>query len=145
MNQAMIFGRVGRDPKVHTTGGGKKVAGFSVATSEKFTNGSGERQEKTTWHNVKVWGPLAEIVEARVRKGIEVLVVGKIENGFYEKDGQKVNTSEVVVQGPGSILRIFDGGKKPDAGGEPLPGEERTSKRIDHDKKDDKLEDTIPF
>lgn len=138
MNQAMIFGRVGRDPKTHALGNGNKVTGFSVATSEKFTNKAGERTEKTCWHNVKIWGPLVDVVEARVRKGVEVLVVGKIENGSYEKDGQKVYTSEIVVQGPGSVLRIFDSGAKPE-GSKPAPD------RTDHEEKNDKLEDTIPF
>lgn len=137
MNQAMIFGRVGRDPKTHTLGNGNKVTGFSVATSEKFTNKAGERQEKTTWHNVKVWGPLVDVVEARVRKGVEVLVIGKIENGSYEKDGQKVYTSEILIQGPGTTLRIF--------GGDGPKAESKAPERTDHDEKPAKIEDEIPF
>lgn len=137
MNQAMIFGRVGRDPKTHTLNGGGKVTGFSVATSEKFTNKAGERTEKTCWHNVKVWGPLADVVESRVRKGVEVFVIGKIENGSYEKDGQKVYTSEIVLQGPGTTLRIFDNASPASEKSEP--------KRTDHEEKTDKLDDSIPF
>ena len=140
MNQAMILGRVGRDPKTHKLASGSKVTGFSVATSKKFTNKAGERTEKTCWHNVKVWGPLADVVEARVRKGVEVFVVGEIENGSYEKDGQKVYTSEIVVQGPGTVLRIFESGAKGSDEDRPAP-----AKRTDHDEGTDKIDDTIPF
>jgi single-strand DNA-binding protein len=140
----MIMGRVGQDPQIRT-GGNTKFASFSVATSERYTTGTGERKEKTTWHRIKGVGKICESIEQSIKKGCEVFIVGKIENGQYEKDGHKVNTSEVAIGFPGSVLRVLSDGRKGSGDGEPLPGDPAPPKRTDHTEKKDELNDEIPW
>ena len=78
MNKFMIIGRLGKDPEIRTTASGKQLATFSVATSEKYTDKSGNKQESTEWHNVVVWGKLAEICSQYLRKGSQAMFEGKI-------------------------------------------------------------------
>lgn len=90
VNSIHIVGNVGRDPQVRTTQGGKKVASFSVATSEKWQGG-----ERTDWHRVTCWGNLAEIVEKYVGKGDRLYIEGQMRYGSYEKDGATIPTAEI--------------------------------------------------
>jgi single-strand DNA-binding protein len=114
-NQATIIGHLGRDPEVKQVGGGK-VAKFSVATSEKWTDKNGERRERTDWHNVEVWGRTAEVAEKFLAKGSAVLVQGPIRYDKYEdRDGIKRTSVKVDVQGPGSRLVLM--GRKGDGDG----------------------------
>jgi single-strand DNA-binding protein len=108
LNKACILGNVGKEPEVRTTNGGSKVATLSVATSRKWTDGKGEKQEKTEWHRLVVWNRgksgLADVVERYVNKGAKLYVEGAIEYRQYEKDGQtryitEINVSELVLLG----------------------------------------------
>ena len=82
VNKVMIIGRVGQTPQVRTVGE-NKVANFTVATTEKYKD-----REDTEWHNIAVWGKLADVVEKWVDKGMMVYVEGKIKTEKYTKDGQ---------------------------------------------------------
>lgn len=145
MNIATIMGRIGQNPQIREVRG-TKFASFSVATSKRYTKGNGEKVETTTWHRIKGIGKICETIERSVVKGAEVFIVGEIENGSYEKDGQKINTSEIVIGNMGSLIRVLsDGGKKPQSQGEPLPGDKLPPTRTDHSEKDDKLDDSVPF
>ena len=98
LNKVTLIGRLGQDPKTKIVGTGVKVASFSIATSEKFTDKQGNKQERTTWHNCTVWGKLSDIVESYVKKGTLLYVEGKIEPREYEnKDGVKVQTYDIRV------------------------------------------------
>lgn len=88
MNKVTLIGRVGKDPDVKYFDSGKVLAEFSLATSEKFKKKNGEVQESTEWHNVKVWGKGAEVIEKHVKKGSPFCVVGKITTESWEADGQ---------------------------------------------------------
>lgn len=108
LNKACILGNVGKEPEIRTTNGGSKVATLSVATSRKWTDGKGEKQEKTEWHRLVVWNRgksgLADVVEKYVGKGSKLYVEGAIEYRQYEKDGQtryitEINVSELVMLG----------------------------------------------
>jgi single-strand DNA-binding protein len=115
VNKAILLGRVGKDPEVRHLEGGTTVARFTLATSEKYKNKSGEMVENTEWHNIVAWRQLAELAEKYVHKGDQLYVEGKITNRNYEdKDGNKRYTSEVVV----NEMR-FLGGSKPTAPVEP--------------------------
>ena len=115
VNKAILLGRVGKDPEVRHLEGGTTVASFSLATSEKYKNKSGEMVENTEWHNIVAWRQLAELAEKYVHKGDQLYVEGKITNRNYEdKDGNKRYTSEVVI----NEMR-FLGGSKPTAPTEP--------------------------
>lgn len=135
MNKATILGNVGRDPDVKTMNSGDKVANFSIATSESWTK-DGERKEKTTWHNIVVWGKLADIVERYVHKGSKVLVEGMIEMRKYEKDGIERTAMEIVLRGFNSTLLLLDG--KPTEGGSSSPDRGLAMR-------DDVDADSIPF
>lgn len=74
MNKVILVGRLGKDPEVKYTGGGKAVANFSVATDESWKDKNGERQKKTTWHKIVVWGKQAEIAQQYLKKGSLVFI-----------------------------------------------------------------------
>jgi single-strand DNA-binding protein len=137
MNVAMIYGRVGRDPKVFTFQSGDKVASFSVATKESYKDKGGEWREKTCWHNVKCFGGFVKTAEENITKGVEVMVIGQIENGSYEKEGVKINTSEIIVRGPAAVMRVA--ASVPQAG----PSADRVEKN--HSEKSAVMDDSIPF
>lgn len=99
LNKAMIIGRLGKDPEVRYTQGGQAVATFSVATDHKWTNKSGEKQEKTEWHRIKAWGKLAELAGEYLAKGRQVYIEGRIETSEYtDKDGVKKYSTEINAQ-----------------------------------------------
>lgn len=99
LNQCTLMGYTGSDPEVKTIGtDGKKVAKFSLATTEKFKNRAGETVEETEWHNIVAWGATAEFIEKYVKKGKPILVNGKIKNRSYDgKDGVKRYVTEIIV------------------------------------------------
>lgn len=88
INKVIILGNVGKDPEVRNANS-TKVVTLTVATSEKWTDRKGEKQERTEWHSVVFFGKSAEFVEKYVRKGLTVYVEGKIRTESYEKDGSK--------------------------------------------------------
>jgi single-strand DNA-binding protein len=99
VNKIFLIGNVGKIPEVRTTSNGKKVAQFSVATSESYKDKSGNKVSNTEWHNVVVWSPLAEIVEKYVNKGDQIFIEGKVANRSYDdKDGNKKYITEVVAR-----------------------------------------------
>jgi len=97
LNKCTIIGNLGRDPEIKTIPSGQKVASFSLACSEKYTDKQGQKQEKTEWINCKAWGKLAEIIEKYVKKGSQIYVEGKIETQSFEKDGVKKYKTEIIV------------------------------------------------
>lgn len=97
VNKCTIIGRLGKDPELRFTTSGQGVARFSVATSEKWKDkNSGEMQEKTEWHNILVWGKLAELCNDYLKKGRQVYLEGKLQTRSWEKDGVKKYTTEIV-------------------------------------------------
>jgi len=97
VNRATLIGNVGREPESKQLPSGNVVAEFSLATTRKWRDGNGDKREETTWHNVKAFGKLAEIILQYVHKGDKVYVSGRIENRSWEKDGVKHHRSEVVA------------------------------------------------
>ncbi|MBD3403226.1 single-stranded DNA-binding protein [candidate division GN15 bacterium] len=99
VNKAILVGRLGRDPELRYTPGGRAVASFSIATTERWTGQDGQRNESTTWHNIVAWGRQAEVMKEYLSKGRLVYIEGRIDNRTYDdKEGNKRFTSEVVVQ-----------------------------------------------
>ncbi len=97
VNRVTLLGFVGKDPDVQTVKEDKKVARFTLATSESYRNKSGEKVTNTEWHNIVVWRGLADVVEKYVKKGSHLYVEGKLTTRSYEKDGQTKYFTEVVV------------------------------------------------
>ncbi|MCK5123126.1 MAG: single-stranded DNA-binding protein [Candidatus Pacebacteria bacterium] len=98
-NKAIIIGRVTRDPEIRTTPNGQTVASIGVASSRVWNNNTGERQEKTEFHNIVAWGRLAEICGQYLVKGQLVLFEGRIETRSWDgQDGVKRYKTEIVAE-----------------------------------------------
>jgi single-strand DNA-binding protein len=98
VNKAILVGLLGKDPTTRTTQSGQTSCSFSVATTEKWKDQQGQKQEKTEWHNVVVWGPQAEACGKYLAKGRMVYVEGKITTRSWDKDGQKHYMTEIVAK-----------------------------------------------
>ena len=93
-NQATIIGYLGKDPELRDNG----RCTFSIATTEKWTDKStGEKRDKTTWHNCVAWGQTGELIKQYISKGDPLMVQGPIDNRSYEKDGETKYISEIRV------------------------------------------------
>ena len=105
VNKAILVGRLGRDPETRFTSGGQAVANFTLATDETFKDRAGERQKRTEWHRIVLWGKLAEIAQQYLKKGMLVYVEGRIQTRQWEdkRDGQKRTTTEIV----GNVMRML--------------------------------------
>lgn len=98
INKVIVVGRLGQDPEVRYTQGGQAVCNFSVATSESWNDKEGQRQEKTEWHRIVVWGKIAEICSQYLGKGRQVYVEGRLQTRQWDdKDGNKRYTTEIVA------------------------------------------------
>lgn len=95
VNKVIILGHLGGDPEVRFTPGGQAVANFNVATSEKWTNKDGSKEERTEWHRIVVWGKLAELCGEYLRKGRKAYIEGSLQTRSYEKDGVTRYVTEI--------------------------------------------------
>lgn len=107
-NSVQLIGRLGQNPKIKDLSNGKSIATFTIATSENYYNGAGEKIEDTQWHNIVAWGKPGEIAAQYLKKGQEVAVEGKLVHRSYEtSNGAKRYITEINLN---SILML--GGKK---------------------------------
>lgn len=99
LNKAMIIGRLTGDPQVRTTPAGQQVATFSLATNRAWTDKSGIKKEDVQFHNIVVWGRLAEIAGRFLVKGSVALIEGRLQNrDWTDKEGHKRRTTEIVAE-----------------------------------------------
>jgi single-strand DNA-binding protein len=99
VNKVILIGRLGKDPEIRSTPSGTSVAKFSIATDERWTDKSGEKQERTEWHNIVAWGKLAEICGQYLRKGKLVYIDGSIRTESWDdkESGQKKYKTTIVA------------------------------------------------
>ena len=98
VNKVILVGRLGRDPETCYTGSGQAVANFSLATDESYKDRNGERQKRTEWHKIVVWGKQAEIAQQYLKKGSLIFVEGRIQSReWQDKEGQKRTSFEIVA------------------------------------------------
>ncbi len=98
VNKAIIVGRLGADPEVKTVTSGQTVCRLSVATSENWTDRDGQKQERTEWHRVVVWGRMAEVCGQHLAKGRQVYLEGRLQTRSWEdQQGVKKYTTEIVA------------------------------------------------
>ena len=111
VNKVVLVGNLGREPEIRHTNTGKKIASFSVATSDVWKDANGERQEKTEWHRVVVFNPnTADFVERFVKKGSKVYVEGALQTRKWtDNSGQDKYTTEVVVSNFKGEIVLLDG------------------------------------
>lgn len=98
INKSIIIGRLGKEPELKYTQSGSAVCNITVATSENWTDKDGNKQEKTEWHRVVIYGKQAESCNQYLTKGKQIYVEGKIQTRNWEnKEGQKVYTTEIIA------------------------------------------------
>jgi single-strand DNA-binding protein len=98
VNKVIIVGRLGADPEVKTISSGQTVCNLSVATSENWTDRDGQKQERTEWHRIVVWGRMAEVCGQHLSKGRQVYLEGRLQTRSWEdQQGQKRYTTEIVA------------------------------------------------
>lgn len=100
VNRVTLLGNVGRDPEVKVLTGGNAVAEFSLATSTGgYTTKDGkELPQKTQWHRIKAFGAITSAIERYVKKGSTIYVEGRIEYSEYEKNGEKRQSTEIILE-----------------------------------------------
>lgn len=120
VNKVILLGNLGRDPEVRFTQGGTPVANFTMATTDRWSDPSGEKKEKTEWHRIVVWGKQAEIAGEYLKKGRPVFIEGSLQTREWtDRDGNKRYTTEVRAQRLQLLGRPDDRGAA--AGGPPGP------------------------
>jgi len=111
LNKVLLIGNLGRDPELKVTPSGQALARFSVATTETWKNPQGEKQSKTEWHNIVVWGKQAETAEKFLRKGRQILVEGRIQYREYtDQSGAKRTACEIRCDNFVMLGRMEDSG-----------------------------------
>jgi single-strand DNA-binding protein len=97
VNKVILIGNLGADPEVRTIESGAKVANFSIATTERYKDKSGNPVDKTEWHNIVMWRGLAEIAEKYLKKGSQVFIEGKLRTRSWDdQNGNKRYTTEIL-------------------------------------------------
>ena len=148
INKVILVGNLGAKPEVKYASNGNAISNLSVATSESWTDKStGQKQERTEWHRVSLFGKLAEIAGQYLDKGSKVYVEGKLQTRkWQDQNGQDRYTTEVVVSGFNGTLQMLD---RRDDSSSSAPSEDVTVK--DHAEPSitpvskDEFEDDIPF
>ena len=109
VNKVIILGRLGQDPEVRYMPNGNPVANLSVATSESWKDDQGQKQERTEWHRVVIFGKPADIAGQYLQKGSQVYIEGKLQTRkWQDQQGQDRYATEIVVQGFGGTMQMLD-------------------------------------
>jgi single-strand DNA-binding protein len=126
VNKVILVGNIGNDPEVKSMQSGDKVCNFSVATSESWKDKtSGERKERTEWHRVVVFNQgLINVCENYLKKGTKVYIEGQVETRNYEKDGQKIYTTEIVLRPYRGEITMLDSKGGGSSGGFAAPSQD---------------------
>jgi len=146
INKVILVGNIGAKPEVKYSSNGSAIANLSVATSETWNDkNSGEKQEKTEWHRVSLYGKLAEIAGQYLDRGSKVYVEGKLQTRkWQDKDGQDRYTTEIVVLGYGGTLQMLDRREGMATSGQSAPSNNMTNDTVEV-ADNSGFEDDIPF
>lgn len=139
LNKAMIIGRLGRDPEIRYTNSGSAVANFSIATSESWKDKSGNKQEKTEWHNIVAWGRLADFAQNHLEKGKLIYVEGRLQTSdWMDKQNVKHYKTEVIAHTI-NFMEKLDASEKQDQPAGQAQSQPETGDQGPY------MEDDIPF
>ena len=141
LNKVMIIGRLTRDPELKNTPSGQSVVSFSVATGTTWVDQSGQKQEKTEFHNVVAWRKLAEVIGQYLKKGSKVYLEGKLQTREWAgQDGVKKYRTEIIVDN----MIMLD--SKGSGGGSYEPKGQSSSSSMPDENFDDEIKvENIPF
>lgn len=151
LNRVTLIGNVGKDPEARSFQNGGKVVNFSVATAETWKDkNSGEKREKTEWHNVAVFQDgLSSVAEQYIRKGSKVLVEGKLQTRkWQDQSGNDRFTTEIVLQGPDArIILLGEKGAGSTSSHRVEGADNRTAQQALNETRSivDDLDDDVPF
>lgn len=141
LNKVMLIGKLGSDPEKKITQNGNSVVTVSLATSERFKDKSGNRQEKTEWHRIVLWNQMAELISQYCKKGSQIYVEGKLQtNEWQDKDGNKRYTTEIQA-GQMQFLDPPQGQNQ----GQPKPEQPPGGNPANGPSGNDFIEDDVPF
>jgi single-strand DNA-binding protein len=145
LNKVQLIGNLGQDPKITATKDGGEIASFSLATTESWKDKTtGEKKDKTEWHNVVVFGSVVSVVKNYVKKGSKLYIEGSLQTTKYtDKEGVERYTTKIILRGFGSKLIML--GSKP----QPQQDEEGFNKieeAFDNQKaREFEMDDSVPF
>jgi single-strand DNA-binding protein len=145
VNKVILVGNLGRDAELRYTPGGAAVSKFSIATTEIWNDKSGQRQERTEWHNIDLWGKQAESLSGYLVKGKQVYVEGRLQTDEYtDKDGNKRKTTRVRCD---RVVLLSGGGRGAGAAVNAVPrGEDHVGAQPPASELSEPLtDDDIPF
>ena len=153
LNKVSLIGRLGRDPEVRRLNGGDRVVNMRIATSERWKNKDGEKQERTEWHSIVIWNEkLGEIAERFLKKGDLVYLEGQLQTRQYDKDGVTHYATDVVLQKFGGEIKLLPKADSGEREGSVQSGGRgdtaKTDRRAPAPQKQssyDDLDDDIPF
>lgn len=150
INKVILVGNVGQDPEIRTTGDGREIASFSLATSESWKDkNTGEKRDKTEWHRLVIFSQgLVGIAKSYVKKGTKLYVEGSLQTRKWtDKDGVEKYTTEVVLQNFNSTLQILDSRNGSSAGDSyaASSSSSASSSRSRSDVSVEEHDDEIPF
>jgi len=145
VNKVILIGNLGKDPELRYTPGGAAVVNFPIATNERWKDKNGQPQERTEWHNIVLWGRLAEVANDYLKKGSSVYIEGRLQTRSWEdRDGNKRYTTEVV----GNQMQLLGRGEAVAGGRTPGERPEGTSEpeiKPEEGKGTDQVDDDLPF
>jgi len=155
INKVILVGNLGNDPTTNYSADGKAITTISIATSDEWKDkNTGEKQSKTEWHRVVMFGPLADIAKQYLRKGSKVYIEGKLQTRKWtDKENVERYTTEVVLSGFGGVMQMLDSrsGGVQDFGGAPAAGAPAPSSNTSQPRStpapvvEDDFDDDIPF
>lgn len=158
VNKVILVGNLGRDPEIRYMPSGDALASFSVATTDSWKDKSGQKQERTEWHRISMFGKLAEIAGEYLKKGSSVYIEGRLQTRkWQDKDGNERQTTEVVADrmqmlggrgaagGGGYEMMDDEGSSRPSTVSPPSNSAPRQAPAKPASSNFDDFEDDIPF
>ncbi|MBN6741656.1 single-stranded DNA-binding protein [Acidithiobacillus sp. MC6.1] len=146
VNKMILMGHLGRDPEMRYQPSGGAIANFSIATSETFKDKEGNKQERTEWHRVVLFGRTAEIAGEYLRKGSMVYVEGRLQTRKWtDKEGQERYTTEIVGDRLQMVGGRHDGGSSGSEGGAEEGGKVNPAQHESASSHSEDFDDQIPF
>ena len=117
VNKVILVGRLGRDPETRFLPSGQQVCNFSLATDETFKDRSGERQKRTEWHRITMWGRLAEIAQQYLKRGSLVYIEGRLQTRQWDDKttGAKRSSTDIVA----NVMKMLGSRGDAEQGGAP--------------------------